>query len=48
MTQPAQQASIHARKGWNYLTWQAGRHLPFALTHGAHTLRAIYKMTGGR
>lgn len=47
-TQPAEDSSIHARKGWHYLTWQMGSHLPYTLTHGAHTLRAIYKMTGGR
>lgn len=47
-TEAAIDVSIHARKGWHYLTWQMGSHLPYTLTHGAHTLRALYKMTGGR
>lgn len=48
MTQPIQQQTVNANKGWHFLTHRLARDTPFQLTHGAHALRAILAMTGKR
>ena len=48
MTQPAQKASVHTRKGWHYFTTTMAYHLPWSFTHAANALRAARKQTGQR
>lgn len=48
MTTPVEKVGIHALQGWHYFTHQLGRTLPYQLTHGAHALRSVWKLTGGK
>lgn len=48
MTQPVQQTTVDAQKGWGHFTRVLSRDLPYQLTHGANALRAVLTLTGKR
>jgi hypothetical protein len=48
VTQPLQEQTVNAHKGWNYLTHWLGSNAPFQLTHGGNVLRSVWAQTSKR